>query len=356
MASLAEAATQVIGGAVAATTGNILDRVKQKRDEAFQREGWDRQDQRVEQEQKFSADQAEIERKARSEAADLKYERDKEFRADQAEIERKSRSEAADLKYERDKEIAQIKASGKGKGSAPKLVNTDQGVFATMGNEVYRVTDTGLEKLNIGTGEIPQGDEVELPQEDDDQGFISGLLDKGANWATSLFSKEPSMADAATGQDAKYDEVKTKLEKLRGEGAGFGEVDTLVRNSDLGPGDQIKLLLSSYFGGTGDIGEFAKSRGLGGKEGNKFAGKPYGQAEFDKVRERYPNASEEQVLKSLDEFYSKNQSASDTKQRGFEGFGDKPYSLEDIAEFRRNNPGISFDKAVELLDSYYNKQ
>ncbi|AUR96761.1 hypothetical protein NVP1232O_27 [Vibrio phage 1.232.O._10N.261.51.E11] len=327
--SFGSALAQTLGTAVSSASGTAIDIAKQKRSEALQREGWDRQDARTTQQQDFTAAENEKNRVAR---------------AGEAKAGRKFQVDQANIKYGRDKELAAMKGQ---KPLETKIVNTDQGTFATMGNKVYQVTEQGLMPLDINANQVPAGEEI-VPEEGESEesffskakGFIGGLFD----------SEEPkSMGEAATEtQKIKLEDVKPQYKELLDSGAGFGEVDTFIRNSGLDTWDQLQLL-GMYAGGSGEVSKRFQKKG-----GDKFEGKSYGQSEYDKVKEKYPNASDEQVLKSLDAFYNKG---NDTQQPTEQGdFDNRPYSLDDVGEFRRQNPGIGFDKAVEILDKYYAQQ
>lgn len=327
--SFGQALAETVLTGVSGAAQTSIEKAKQRRADAIQREGWDRQDARIADEQAYRSAESEKQRK---------------FTAEEAEKQRQW----------------QEKNKGKGKGEGMKLTNTDQGTYATLGTKVYQVTEQGLVPLEINPNQVPAGEDIVQEEGESEEGF----LDKAANFITGLFDSEPkTMAEAATqGDKPEFDSVEAQFNELKQSGAGFGELDTFIRNSGLSNWEQLKLLAKTA-GGSGEMGSFAKSRlesqtpeVSADKGGDRFSGKPYGQTEFDKVKAKYPNASDEQVLKSLDSFYGQSGNESPGNESSFEGFGDKPYTLEDIAKFRQQNPGVGFDEAVELLDKYYSQQ
>ena len=332
-----EALAQTLGTAVSTASGTAIDIAKKNRDEAIQREGWDRQDARTAQQQEFTASE---------------NEKSRVDRAGEAEAERQFQVDQADIKYGRDKELATLKGK---KPLETKITNTDQGTFATVGDRVFRVTESGLEPLDISTGDVPQGDTV-TGEDLEEPGFFESAIQSGKSWLSGLTSGEAeapaSMADAAApAPKASREDVRGQLQTIIDEDQGFGKADSLIRNSGLPILDQLAL----YAVYTNPV-EKTDSSPEEKTGANMFEGKSYGQSEYDKVKEKYPNASDEQVIKSLDSYYTKDKPASEPQSEDSMTFGDRPYSLLDIAEFRRQNNNIGFDKAVEILDKYYAQQ
>ncbi len=294
--SFGQALAQTLGTAVSTASGTAIDIAKKNRDEAIQREGWDRQDARTAQQQEFTASENEKSRVARS---------------DEAEAGRKFQVDQANIKYGRDKELATLKGK---KPLETKITNTDQGTFATVGDRVFRVTESGLERLDISTGDIPQGDTV-TGEELEESGFFESAIQSGKSWLSGLTSGKDeapaSMADAAApAAKASREDIRSQLQTVIDEDQGFGKADSLIRNSGLPILDQLALyaIYSNPVESTGkqpkgDDGVSTQEPAQ--PEGISFEGKAYSQAEFDKVKEKYPNASDEQVIKSLEAFYNK---------------------------------------------------
>ncbi|CAM0001217.1 hypothetical protein VPHD274_0019 [Vibrio phage D274] len=281
-----EALAQTLGTAVSTASGTAIDIAKRNREEAIQREGWDRQDARTVQQQEFTAAENEKSRVAR---------------AGEAEAGRKFQVEQADIKYGRDKELAALKGQ---KPLETKITNTDQGTFATVGDRVFRVTESGLEPLDISTNAVPEGETV-TGEDLEEPGFFEKAIQSGKSWLSGLSGNESeapaSMADAAApAPKVSREDVRNQLQVVIDEDQGFGKADSLIRNSGLPILDQLAL----YAIYSNPV-EKTDSSPAGKTGANKFEGKSYGQSEFDKVKEKYPNASEEQVLKSLEAFYNK---------------------------------------------------
>ncbi len=296
MAGFGSALAQTLGTAVSSASGTAIDIAKRNREEAIQREGWDRQDARTTQQQEFTAAENEKSRVARS---------------DEAEAGRKFQVDQANIKYGRDKELATLKGQ---KPLETKITNTDQGTFATVGNRVFRVTESGLEPLDISTGDVPQGDTV-TGEELEEPGFFEKAIQSGKNWLSGLTSGEDeapaSMAEAAApAAKVSREDIRNQLQTVINEDQGFGKADSLIRNSGLPILDQLALyaIYSNPVESTGkrqQKGGNADPQTTASPEAISFENKAYGQSEFDKVKEKYPNASDEQVLKSLEAFYNK---------------------------------------------------
>lgn len=144
MASLAEAATQVLGSAVTATTGNILDRVAQKRKEAFTREGWDRQDKRTSEQRTYEQQQKQEDRNFARQA----LEEDRAYQKSVRDEERSYQEGRGERKFEQQKELLKTQEESKPPSSAEIKAEQDKAIKEKEKQDAYLSTQTTLEEVD----------------------------------------------------------------------------------------------------------------------------------------------------------------------------------------------------------------
>ena len=144
-----------------------MDKIRSAREEAFRREGWDREDTLIKNEN---------ERQDRLKEDERKYQRERD-----------------DREYGRKVSLAKMKASGDSqKNKEMKVVNTDDGVIVTQGDQAFRMVGDNLVPLQIG--QIPDLSQSEEITEESQPGFFSRLKDSLIEAAKN---KNPNSSEAA---------------------------------------------------------------------------------------------------------------------------------------------------------------
>lgn len=293
MAGLAEALLGATKGYATSAQETGRERARLAAQRAFRDEGWARDDAVRAEERGYQERKTEEQRKFASEEA----EKERKFKAEE-----KAKDRAAQRRT-------------KGATSKMEIKQLEDGsVIATKGGDAFRLSEQGSWiPIEYGTVQDFVTDTVDVEDKDAEKGFF----DTAKDWVSGLFSSEEEpqaspMSQAAAGQTAKpvanYDQVKAQVKAAYDEG-GFGAADRAIRDNNLSQLQQVALLFDlgiSSIPERDNIGTADTTRAGQSPQAiqGMLQGTGVGLSEFQKVKNAYPNRSDEDIIKAIQNYNS----------------------------------------------------